>query len=83
MINSIEELFQIEINHPAVALRDVLLRLGHGVMRRSTRSKSVAVLGERRVPSPLQNLHHRKAIQHGWDAKSGFEISTRFTGFGS
>ncbi len=41
-------------------------------MRRTTRSKPVAVLGERRVPSPLQNLHHRlldEAIQHGWDAK--------------
>src|SRR5450759_4079092 len=71
VIDSIEELFQIEINHPSVTLRDVLLRLTHGVMRRSTRSKPVAVLGKRRVPSLLQNLHHRlldKAIQHGWDA---------------
>src|ERR1700733_10425358 len=35
-------------------------------------SKPVAVLGKRRVPSLLQNLHHRlldKAIQHSWDAK--------------
>src|SRR5258705_553966 len=72
VIDSIKELFQIEIDHPSVALRDVLLRLSHSVMRRSTRSKPVAVLGKRRVPSPLQNLHHRlldEAIQHGWDAK--------------
>src|SRR4249919_3541461 len=72
VIDSIKELFQIEIDHPSVALRDVLLRLSHSVMRRSTRSKPVAVLGKRRVPSPLQNLHHRlldKAVQHGWDAK--------------
>src|SRR5712672_1923809 len=72
MIHSIEEFFQIEINHPSVALRNVLLRLGHGVMRRPTRSERIAVLGERRIPSPLQNLHHcllDEAIQHGWDAK--------------
>jgi hypothetical protein len=32
------------------------------------RSKPIAVLGERRVPLPLQHLHHRlldEAIQHG------------------
>src|SRR5229473_3564827 len=72
MIDSIEEFFQIEVDHPSVALRDVLLRLSHGVMRRPTRSEPIAVLGERRIPSPLQNLHHRlldKAVQHGWDAK--------------
>ena len=68
VIDSIKELFQIEIDHPSVTLRDVLLRLSHSVMRRSTRSKPVAVLGERRVPSLLQHLHHRlldEAIQHG------------------
>jgi hypothetical protein len=32
MIDSIEEFFQIKINHPAVALRKVLLRLCHGLM---------------------------------------------------
>ena len=55
-------------------------------MCRSSWSKPIAVLGERRVPSPLQNLHHRlldKAVQHGRDAKlshpppSGLGISTR------
>jgi hypothetical protein len=53
-------------------LRDVLLRLSHGLMRRPPRSEPIAVLGERRVPLPLQDLHHRlldEAIQHGWDAK--------------
>src|SRR6202521_5006720 len=44
MIDSIEEFFQIEVDHPSVTLRDILLRLSHGVMRRSTRSKPVAVL---------------------------------------
>src|SRR5215216_4151987 len=72
VIDSIEEFLQIKINHPSIALRDVLLRLSHGLMCRSSRSKPIAVSGERRVPLPLQNLHHRlldEAIQHGWDAK--------------
>jgi hypothetical protein len=45
MIDSIEEFFQIEVDHPSVALRNVLLRLSHGVMRRPTRSEPIAVLG--------------------------------------
>jgi hypothetical protein len=93
VIDSIEEFFQIEINHPSVALHNILLRLSHGLMRRPIRSKPIAVVGKRRVPSLLQNLHHRlldEAIQHSWDAPSfripppsGFGISTRLTGFGS
>jgi hypothetical protein len=69
MVDPIEELFQIEINDPSVALRDILLRLGHGVMCGATRSEPIAVLGKRRIPLPLQNLHYRlldKAIQYGW-----------------
>ena len=72
VIDSIEKFLQIEINHPAVARGNVLLCLGHRLMRRSSRSKTVAVVGERRVPLPLQNLHHRlldKSIQHRWDTK--------------
>jgi site-specific DNA recombinase len=73
MIDSIEELFQIKINHPAVACSNILLRLSHRMMCGSTRSKPIAVLGKRRVPSPLQNLHHRlldEAIQHGWHGQA-------------
>jgi hypothetical protein len=84
MIDPIEKFFQIEVTHPSVALRYVLLRLSHGVMRRSTRSKPIAVLGERRVPLPLQNLHHRlldEAIQHGWDAKLSHPSSIRLRDF--
>src|SRR4029077_12048600 len=65
MIDSIEEFFQIEVDHPSVALRNVLLRLSHGVMRRPTRSEPLAILGERRIPSPLQNLHHRLLDKSG------------------
>jgi len=84
VIDSIEEFFQIKIDHPAVALRNVLLRLRHGLMRRPMRSKSIAVMGERRVPSPLQYLHHRlldEAIQHGWDAKLSHPSSIRLRDF--
>src|SRR6201997_5866484 len=49
MIDSIEEFFQIEINHPSVALRDILLRLSPGLMRRPTRSEPIAVFGECRI----------------------------------
>src|SRR5207253_1713560 len=67
-----EKLFQIKINHPAVAFGDILLRLRHRLMRRTLRTKPVTVLGERRVPSALQNLHHRlldKPVQHRRDAQ--------------
>jgi site-specific DNA recombinase len=88
MVDSIEEFFQIEINHPAVALRNILLRLCHGVMRRPTRSEPIAVLGERRIPLPLQNLHHRLLVKRSSTVgmpgfrtplPSGFGISTRLT----
>jgi hypothetical protein len=51
VIDSIEKLFQIEISYPAVALRNILLRLCQGLMRRPPR----AVMGERRVPLLLQH----------------------------
>src|SRR2546426_6227306 len=41
-------------------------------MGRSSGSKTIAVVGERRVPPPLQHLHHRlldQSIQHRRDAK--------------
>src|SRR5580765_393305 len=72
VINSIEKFLQIKINHPAVAFGDVLLRLCHRLMSRPSRPKTVAVIGKRPVPLPLQNLHHRlldKSIQHRRNAK--------------
>src|SRR5260370_33607134 len=86
MIDSIEEFFQIEVDPPSVALRDVLLRLSYGVMRRPTRSGPIAVLGGRRIPSPLQNLHHRlldTAVPHGWDAKLSHPSAIRRRAFHS
>src|SRR2546422_1461946 len=72
VIDSVEKLFEVEINHPVVACGDVLLRLSYRLMCRSSRSKTIAVVGERRVPLPLQHLHHRlldQSIQHRRDAK--------------
>src|ERR1700704_6375449 len=55
-----------------MACGDVLLGLGYRLMRRAFRTEPVVVLGECRVPSALQNLHHRlldQAIQHRRDTK--------------
>jgi hypothetical protein len=67
VIDSIEELLQVEVNYPAIACSDRPLCLRYGLMRRPSRSKTVAVIGKLRVRSPLQNLHDRlldESIQH-------------------
>src|SRR5208283_5464096 len=58
VIDSVEKLFEIEIDHDAVALGDITLRLSHCLMGGAPRSKAVAVLGKRRVPPLLENLQH-------------------------
>jgi len=53
VIDSIEEFFQIEINHPAVALRNILLGLSHGMPDAYAGADAVAEAIEarpRRVP---------------------------------
>src|SRR5215831_15221759 len=72
VLDSIEKFLQIEIDDPTITLRDVLLRLGHSLMSRSTWSKTVTVIRNGRVPLSLQNLHHRlldKSNQHGRNAE--------------
>src|SRR5260370_6392075 len=62
----------------------MLLRLGHRLMRRSSRSKTVAVIGKRRVPLPLQNLHHRlleKSIERSRDPKLAHPSPVRLLDF--
>ena len=75
-----------------MAFGDILLRLCHRLMSRPSQSETVAVIGKRLVPLPLQNLHHRllnQSIQHTRNVRelstppSGLGISTRLTGFGS
>ena len=70
VVDSIEKFLQIKINAPAVTFGDILLRLDHCLMSRPSRPKTVAVIGKRPVPPPLQNLRHRlldKSIQHRRD----------------
>jgi hypothetical protein len=52
----VEKLFQIKINHPAIACHNIPLRLSYSLMCRSPGSELIAVFGERRVPLALQNL---------------------------
>jgi hypothetical protein len=54
-----EKFLQIQINHPAVACGNILLRLGYRLMSRTSRSEPVAVVGKLRIPLSLQNLQHR------------------------
>ena len=54
--DSVEELFEIEIDHDVVAVGDVTLRLSHCLMGGAPRSKAVTVLGKRRAPPLLENL---------------------------
>ena len=89
VIDPVEELLQVEINHPA-PFGDVLLRLGYRLMCRASGPEPVTVFGKLRIPPALQDLHHRllhHAVQHCRDAQlshppSGLGISTRFTGCG-
>jgi hypothetical protein len=72
VVDSIEELFQIEIDHPTVSRSDVLLGTRDRLMRRASGTKPIARFREGLVSSALQNLHHcllNQSIQHGWDAK--------------
>ncbi|CAN5434694.1 hypothetical protein BH20ACI3_BH20ACI3_18820 [soil metagenome] len=72
VVHSVKELFQVQVHHPAVACRNILLRFGYCLMRRPPGTKPVAVIGKRPVPSALQDLHYRlldEAVQHRRDAK--------------
>ncbi len=72
VVDPIEKLLQIEIHHPAASFGHVLLGLGDRLMRRTPGPEPVTVFRELRVPSALQNLHHRllhHAVQHRRDAQ--------------
>ena len=72
VVYSIEELFQIEIDHPTVPRRNMLLGTRDCLMRRASGTKPVARFRESVVPTTLQDLHHcllDQSIQHRWDAK--------------
>ena len=72
MVDPVEEFLQVKVHDVAVAVRDVSLRLGDGVMGRAAGAKPVAVLGERRVPTPLQDLLYRlldEAVERAGNAE--------------
>ena len=59
VVDPVEKLLQVDIHDPAVALGDNLLGPGDGLVGVALRAESVAVLGERRVPSLLEYLQDR------------------------
>src|SRR5262249_1466226 len=59
VIDSVEKFFEARSAHNAVALGDIALRLGYCLMSRASRTEAVAVLGERRIPTLLQDLQQR------------------------
>ncbi len=52
----VEKFFEIQVNHDAIALGDITLRLGDGLLGGAARAEAVAVLGKRRVPTGLKDL---------------------------
>jgi site-specific DNA recombinase len=56
VIDSVEEFFEIEIDHDVIAVGDVTLRLSHRMMRGAPRSKAVTVLGRTSGPTALAEL---------------------------
>ena len=77
VIDSVEKLFEIEIDHDVVAVGDITLRLSHCLMAGAPRSKAVTVLGERRVP-PLLGLIDSWCKRRGYgapdDALAGWRV---------
>src|SRR5258706_14488862 len=69
MIDPVEKLFEIKVIPDAVARGNVSLRLGHRLMSGASRSKAVAMLGKRRVPSLLKNLQQGLLDQSVDDAR--------------
>ena len=67
VIDPVEELLQIKVDHDAQARADVLLRAPHRLMGRASGPKPVARIREASVPVSLQHLHHRlldEAVKH-------------------
>ena len=56
LCSTFQEFFDIKVNDDAVALGNVLLRLGYCLMGGASRSEAVTVLGKRRVPALLKHL---------------------------
>src|SRR5206468_8887219 len=44
VVDPIEEFLEVDVDHPAIALDEILLRLGHRLMSRAIRPEAVATL---------------------------------------
>ena len=69
VIDPVEKFFEIEVNHDAVALGNVALRLGHRLVGGASRSEAVTVLGKRWVPTRLKDLQQGLLDQSVDDAR--------------
>ena len=58
LVDTVEEFFEVDVNHDTVALSNIRLCLSHRLMGRAPRAEPVAVFGKRRVPLRLKNLQH-------------------------
>ena len=68
VVDPVEKLRQIHIDHPPSSLLDVPLCCAHGIVRAAPRPKAVAVLREGRIEERLQDLQQRlldEAVKHG------------------
>src|SRR5258706_434708 len=69
MIDPVEELFEIQIDHNVVILGNIPLRLDNCLMCGASRSEAVTVLGKRRIPPLLENLQQSLLNQSVDDAR--------------
>ena len=75
VVDTVEKPFEIDINHNAVALGDIALRLSYRLMSGTSRPEAVTVLGKRLVPPLLKNLQQSLLDQPVDDARD-----TEFSG---
>ena len=69
MIDPVEKFLDIQVDHDAVALGNIALRLGDGLVGGASRAEAVAVLGKRRVPTRLKDLQQGLLDQSVDDAR--------------
>jgi site-specific DNA recombinase len=70
VIHPVKELFEIQVHHPLIAFRQILLGAGHCLMRGASWAKALTIFREGWVPRPLQDLQQGlldEAVQDGGD----------------
>ena len=81
MIDPIKDGLQVHIHHPAVSCPDVRLHFAHGLMRRTPKTKSVAVAVKVRFPLRRYDLRNGlldEAVQdRRYAQRTGFAVPFR------